>query len=59
MNNKVVRGKKIDKYLSKEECTYCGETKVYCAAWDKPICPKCGAELSKLKVNNIINEGNG
>ena len=40
---------KIDRQIAKEECPYCGETKVYYAEWDKPICPKCGAELPKNK----------
>jgi len=40
------------------ECPYCGETKVYYAIWDKPICPQCGAELPKIK-NKKIKGGNG
>ena len=45
-NRKKLEG--IDSYFSKEECPHCGETKVYYTEWDKPICPKCGAELPKL-----------
>jgi len=46
---------KIDRQIAKEECPYCGETKVYYAEWDKPICPKCGAELPKINKGGKCN----